>query len=302
MPEPLISVVMPVRNGIPFLHDSIKSILNQTFRDFEFVILDDNSTDESLDVLAEWAKKDDRIRINTSAKRLGLAASSNMVIAESRAPLIARMDADDLCEPDRLVRQWSVLHDDLGVAVVGTLCDGVDGTGKPVRPRDRWRIVRRSKFAPFPHGSVMMRRSVFEQVGGYDLNCNGREDQDLFRRMARCGSVVTLPEVLYHYRYHSQNSTINVHGEANNRKTIASLYSVGAMRLWAGERPAILSEVVADKQLTGGMEKLIVTSWALWADLHPRSLRSVARIMIRTRDRIAGIKVKDGRTYEWRFE
>jgi len=302
MSEPLISVVMPVHNGLPFLHESIRSILNQTFRQFEFVILEDDSDDGSFDALREWEGKDDRIRVHRSLQRLGLAASSNAVVAKSRAQLIARMDADDLCEPDRLERQWAVLRDHPSIAAIGTLSDGVDASGKSVRPRDRWRIVRRSNSPPFPHGSVMMRRSVFDTVCGYDLDSDGREDQDLFRRMAQHGSVVTLPDVLYHYRYHLQSSSVVGEVNSNGNRSVSSLYSLGAMRLWAGDRPKILSEVIAHKAHSHGIKRLIVASWAGWADLHPKSLKSAARMLIRTRDLMAGIKVRDGRTYEWRFE
>src|SRR5207247_9063664 len=107
MSNPLVSVVMPVHNGLPFLHESVQSILNQTLGEFEFVILDDNSNDGSLDVLREWEKTDKRIRVNSSAHRLGLSASSNAVVAEARAPLVARLHADDLCDPQRLERQWT---------------------------------------------------------------------------------------------------------------------------------------------------------------------------------------------------
>ena len=94
------------------------------------------------------------------------------------------------------------------VAVIGTLCNGIDASGREVRPRDRWRLVRRSVYIPFPHGSAMFRRDVFDQVGGYDETSEGGEDQDLFSRMAARGRVLTLPDVLYSYRYHSSNATL----------------------------------------------------------------------------------------------
>ncbi len=308
MPEPLVSVVMPVHNGLPFLHQSIQSILNQTLTEFEFVILNDGSTDGSESVLREWEQKDSRIRIYENRQRLGLSTSSNLVVARSRAPLIARMDADDLCEPDRLERQWKVMRDNRDVAAAGTLCDGIDAEGRRVRPRDRWRISRRSAFPPFPHGSVMLRREVFEDIGGYRKEFEMREDQDLSRRMATRGRVVTLPEVLYHYRYHLRSSTVTNEAKAiidtdhNSREKLSSLYSLGAMRLWAGHPPAILREVLEDNSLKWNFHKLMVTTWAAWGSLHPRSLRSFARLIVRTRDLLASARVSDGRFYEWRFE
>src|SRR5690349_5152599 len=122
--KPLISVVMPVYNAAPFLDDSVSSILKQSLTDFEFVILDDGSTDNSIHLLREWAARDQRIKIHESKKRLGLSGSSNAVVAAARAPIVARMDADDVAHPERLRRQWEVIQHGRDVAVVGTLCNG----------------------------------------------------------------------------------------------------------------------------------------------------------------------------------
>jgi glycosyltransferase involved in cell wall biosynthesis len=305
MPDPLISVVMPVHNGMPFLPESIESILNQTLADFEFVILNNGSTDESEKVLREWALKDSRICLHSSNRREGLVGSSNFVVAKARALLIARMDADDLCEPERLQRQWEVMRDNPGLAAVGTLSDGIDAAGKQIRPGDRWRIVRRSVFPPFPHGSVMFRRQVFEAVGGYRKEYEKYEDQDLFLRMAELGPVVTLSEVLYHYRYHQHNASLMNHAAASetdqsNAGRLSALYSRGAMRLWSGQAPSILRDVLEDKSLKWSLRRLGVTSWAAWASLHPRSLKSVSRAIVRTRDLLARTRLGDGRLYEWR--
>ena len=142
MKAPFLSVVMPVHNALPFLDESIGTIVNQTFTDFEFVIMDDGSTDGSERVLRAWEKKDDRIRVFQSDHKLGLAGSSNLVVSKARGRLIARMDADDISHPDRLRRQREVFKSRDDVVVVGTLCEGIDAKGRPVRPRDRWRLVR----------------------------------------------------------------------------------------------------------------------------------------------------------------
>src|SRR6266498_1262940 len=100
--QPLISVVMPVLNALPFLDESIRSILAQSFGDFEFVILDDASNDGSREVLHEWSQRDRRISFYESRHHLGLSGSSNFVVSKARAPVVARMDADDISHPDRL--------------------------------------------------------------------------------------------------------------------------------------------------------------------------------------------------------
>ena len=306
--NPSISVAMPVHNALPFLEASIKSILEQTLSDFEFVILDDASTDGSLEVLRQWSRRDSRIRLHESAKQLGLAASSNAVVAETQAPLVARMDADDVAHPDRLLRQMSIMKNRPDVAVIGTLCDGIDAQGRTVRPRDRWRVLRRSNYIPFPHGSVMFRREVFDAVGGYDEKAAGGEDQDLFLKMARCARVVTLPDVLYSYRYHSSNATlINGRlavGQNHSKKgdAVAAFYMLGAMRLWAGEPPRLLESILQKKSLEWNLRTLMIFISAVWGHISPSSLRTFLRSSIRARDLLASLRVKDGRPYEWRLE
>jgi len=303
---PLISVVMPVYNAFDFLDDSISSILGQTLSDFEFVILDDASTDKSLERAREWATRDQRIQVHASKNRLGLSGSSNAVVAKARAPIVARMDSDDVAHPDRLRRQWDVLQNRPEIAVVGTLCNGIDATGREVRPRDRWRIVRRSRYIPFPHGSAMFRRELFHKVGGYDENAIGAEDQELFSRMAAHGRIVTLPDVLYSYRYHANNATLFnglravSENHSSNGDSLSALYMLGAMRLWAGEAPMLLEPM--RKSFKWNSSSLMMFTSALWGHVSPSTLKAVLRGSIRMRDLIAGLKIKDGKPYEWRSE
>ena len=304
--NPLISVVMPVHNARAFLGESIRSILEQTLDDFEFVILDDASTDGSLELLQEWSRRDPRIQIHQSSKRLGLSGSSNAVVSKASAPIVARMDADDIAHPDRLRRQWNVIESRPDIAVVGTLCNGIDATGREVRPRDRWRLVRRSAYIPFPHGSAMFRREVFDQVGGYNETSTSGEDQDLFFRMAARGRVVTLPDVLYSYRYHSNNATLFngtraiSENHSENGNALAAFYMLGAMRLWAGDPPMLLQPILEKKSLKWNPKTLMILVSAIWGHLSPPTLRIFLRSSIRARDLLASVRVKDGRPYEWR--
>jgi glycosyltransferase involved in cell wall biosynthesis len=306
--NPSISVVMPVHNALPFLDESIKSILAQTLSDFEFVILDDASTDGSVELLRAWSVRDKRIHLHESKERLGLARSSNAIVAKAGAPLVARMDADDVAHPDRLRRQWNIMKGRPDVAVIGTLCNGIDASGREVRPRDRWRLVRRSAYIPFPHGSVMFRREVFDRAGGYDEEVVRGEDQDLFSRMAAHGRVVTLSDVLYSYRYHSSNATL-FNGEravgenhSQNGEALAAFYMLGAMRLWAGDPPMLLEALLKKKSLKWNAKTVMILASAIWGHTSPSTLRVFMRSSIRARDLLAGVRVKDGEPYEWRFE
>jgi glycosyltransferase involved in cell wall biosynthesis len=305
--KPLISVVMPVYNALPFLDDSVNSILTQTFNDFEFVIFDDASTDGSVERLREWAARDARIQLYESKTQLGLSGSSNAVVARSRASILARMDADDIAHPDRLRRQYAIVEREPDVAVVGTLCIGIDASGRQVRPRDRWRLLRRSAYIPFPHGSAMFRREVFNLVGGYD-DAPGGEDQLLFSKMAAHGRVLTLPDVLYSYRYHANNATLfnglRAVGEnhSSNGESLAAFYMLGAMRLWAGEPPKLLEPLLEKKSIKWNVKSLMIFTSALWGHVSPLSLKTFLRGSIRVRDLLASTIVKDGKPYEWRSE
>jgi len=122
--------------------------------------------------------------------------------------------------------------------------------------------------------------------------------------MAARAAVMTLPEVLYHYRYHLHSSSLknDPARPGIGETTMASLYSQGAMRLWAGDRAAIIDDVLSDRTTRWSLNKLMIAGWAFWADLHPSSLRSLSKTVVRIRDAVAGRRISDGRLYEWRFE
>jgi GT2 family glycosyltransferase len=329
---PAVSVVMPVHDALPYLDECVRSVLGQTFADFEFVVLDDASRDGSTEALRRWARADARIRLFESREKLGLSGSSNFVVRRARAPLVARMDADDVAHPERLARQVEVFRRSPEVVLVGALSEGIDSRGARVRPRDRWRLVRPSLFPPFPHSSAMFRRQVFEEVGGYHELCVKWEDQDLFLRMTRRGRTAVLPEALILYRYHASNSTgaapdqnARVYGMrqrclaefragrdylglleagsangASPRARAEALYQTGAMRLWAGAAPGILGQVQNGRPLGRSPRALLTHMMATWGQLSPASLRYTLRCFIRARDLLAARRIKDGGVYDWR--
>jgi glycosyltransferase involved in cell wall biosynthesis len=197
-----VSVVMSVYNGEKYLKEAIDSILNQTFKDFEFIIINDGSTDNSLKIIKSY--KDPRI-VLISRKNKGLVASLNEGIKKARGEYIARQDADDISVKNRLYRQLGLLEKENKNAVF-SFFEMIDDSNKvkniftsPIRNID----VYRSLFIrnPLGHGSVMFDKSLFNELGGYISAVGPVEDYDLwcrfFENKAEFGVV---PEILYKWR------------------------------------------------------------------------------------------------------
>lgn len=322
-----VSVVMPVRDAGPYLEDAIRSILDQSYRDFEFIIRDDGSVDGSTEILREWAARDPRIRLFIGEGPLGPAESSNWVVRQASAAFVARMDADDISCSERLARQLAVLEADPGACLVGALWEGIDPKGNRVRPRDRWRLAQPGPFAPFPHGSIMFRRAAFEQVGGYRQACNFWEDADLYLRLAEVGRLLVLPDILYLHRSSGHSTRIVSPSEwveeavdrmyrslgaappvdearpasSRPRKVLPKVFvSLGSTNLWAGQRPGMLRRLWRRSELGWDRGSAAVLAWALWGSVSPRSLRLALRTLIRLRDFSVRARYRDGVAYPWR--
>ncbi len=303
--RPRLSVVMPVRDLAPFVEDSIRSVLRQSFADFEFVILDDGSTDGTSDILRRWQARDSRIRLIRVSEPLGPAASSNRVVAHAKGEIVARMDGDDIAHPDRLRLQLDALRADPGACLVGTLWEAIDEKGRRVRPRDRSRLVHASPFAPFAHGSIMFRRAAFEQAGRYRAQADFWEDLDLYRRMTRFGSLIVIPRVLYQHRASALSTRLTSSRDIVER-SVDRMYrqawglaaapsgarllprvfvSLGSTRIWAGRRPESLSRLLRRGALRLDMESAAILGWAVWGAFSPRSLRFCLAGAVGLRDR-----------------
>jgi glycosyltransferase involved in cell wall biosynthesis len=227
MTTPRISVAMSVYNNAPYLAHAIESILAQTFNDFEFLIVDDGSTDRSGEIIDRFAANDSRIRPIHQAN-VGLIASLNRMIDEGRAPLIARMDGDDIALPERFARQVAFLDANPDIGVLGTGCTCIDEDGRPsvykfdnvTTPED---VVEDLKNGPpLCHPSVVMRRDAVRAVGGYHRAYRHCEDYDLWLRLSENVRMANLPERLLLYR---QSET-----QVSNRH--AYVQKIGAAIAW----------------------------------------------------------------------
>ena len=198
MGAPAVSVLMSVRNGEPWVRPAVLSVLAQTASDLELIVIDDGSTDATADLLA--ALREPRLRVERQ-EPVGLTRSLNRALALARAPLLARLDADDVALPERLARQRAFLDEHLDVGLLGTGAREVDPSGREVgivSPPAEDADIRRAliRANPFVHSSVMMRRSVLERVGGYDEALAVAQDYDLWMRMSRITRLGNLPNPL----------------------------------------------------------------------------------------------------------
>lgn len=206
---PAITVLMSVYNAETFLDEAILSIRNQTHQDFEFLIINDGSTDNSAEILNRHSREDSRIRIIHQENR-GLIAALNRGIEEARAPYIARMDSDDIALPDRLAKQWQRMLEDEELGLVGGHIHLINSHGEtqtvirfPVgEPEIKERIYYGS---PVAHPAAMMRRELIRKVGGYRSFYKHCEDYDLWLRLSEHAKIDNLDEVVLLYRRHGSS-------------------------------------------------------------------------------------------------
>jgi glycosyltransferase involved in cell wall biosynthesis len=203
----MISVVMSVYNGERYLREAIDSVLGQTFRDFEFVIVDDASSDATGDILAQY--RDVRIRVHRNRQNLGLTRSLNAAFARCAAKYIARMDADDVSAPRRFERQLQLLesHPEVGVCATRTRVLDAARARAPRAPTDDARIAAELLFGNcIAHPSVMLRRQVLVDHGmAYDEQMRRSQDYELWTRLSGLTRFAVVPEPLLYYRKHARS-------------------------------------------------------------------------------------------------
>ncbi|HJQ15452.1 MAG TPA: glycosyltransferase family A protein [Allosphingosinicella sp.] len=330
MSGPPLSVVMPVHNGMPYVEDSVRSVLAQSFTDFEFVIGDDGSTDGTGETLERWEARDARIRLLRRDRKSGLAASANWVAGAASAPLVAIVHADDLSHPDRFARQVALFRSQADLALVGTLWEGIDEAGRRVRPGDYWKLLRRSPFVPFSHSSVMFRRAAFDTVRGYRPEAEYWEDLDLYIRMSGVGRVAVIPEVLaavrhsrISARFHDDPARVEnavdlmyratecfrrsidygplLHDDRTLHRKLHPLtfVSCGSTMLWSGRSPRTMARMVARARLRLDSLSLHALAWVTWGTISPKSLRFVLRTLMQIRNAVARIALRGRKIVDW---
>jgi hypothetical protein len=227
---PPVTVLMPVRNGLPWLREALESLASQTMGDFELLVLEDGSTDGTAEFLAAWS--DHRLRV-IPTRGIGMAAALNLGLDAARAPLVARHDADDVSAPHRLEAQVAYLASRPDVGVVATAADYIDAHGRAI-DNDWVRTVRIQHDAALTpeqvaalmpltccvtHGSIMARAEVLRAAGGYQRGIWPVEDYDLWLRLLPETALAKLPERLYRYRIHDAQLS----GHVRDRQLVEAL-------------------------------------------------------------------------------
>ena len=191
-----VSVIMSVCNGEKIVSESIESILNQTYTDFEFLILDDGSTDSTYQILKAYENKDKRIKIYQNTENLGLTKSLNFLASKSKGDILARQDADDLSLKNRFSVQLKYI-DKFDAVVSRARIQGTNNKIPGFSFYIPFKIIRRFKN-PYIHGTLIINKKTFQSIGGYDENFKYAQDFKLFIDFWRDGyRIKTLNKVLY---------------------------------------------------------------------------------------------------------
>lgn len=291
-PLPQVTMVMPVYNALPYLDPAIESVLAQTLGDFRLAIHDDGSTDGSFERALDWAARDPRIRVQRGERRLGPSGSSAAAAALADTEFVARMDADDICAPDRLAYQLAAMRANPDAVLIGSTFEMIDGHGRVIRGPV---IGALTGFAPpIAHSSIFYRREAFLAAGGYREQTNYFEDQDLYRRLALHGRLLVTRRPLMQVRFAGQHARLRDNREevleginrlyrhdaasqsiARRNISPVAFYAVGVLAVLNLDRPRLLGLMLMRADFAQPLKALGMITFIALAELSPRAARSV---------------------------
>lgn len=278
-----LTVILPVRNGERWLDAAIASIRAQTFGDFELLVIDDGSSDRTASIATRHAAEDPRVVLVRNPAS-GLVSALNFGLEKARAPLVARMDADDIALPQRFERQVARMRAEPDLSVLGTGYFRIDAEGgrtgsvvPPVEPVDVARALDRVNA--IAHPTVVMRRDAVEAAGGYREAYLRAEDYDLWLRLAERGKLANLSDPLIEYRI----GHVPFRAEVFSRQVLSEITARAAAGLRRSGKPDPTGdwrEIDAERLRTLGVEASVVareiSRRALQAARQSRKLGDVA--------------------------
>lgn len=210
MKTPKVSVIMPAYNSEKYIGEAIESILNQTFTDFELIVLNDSPNNKKLEnIVKTYVKKDKRVKYIKNSKNLGVAKSRNILLQKCRGEFVACMDSDDVSLPTRFEKQIKYMKKHPECGVLGTWFQLFEKDTTIIQHPERIKIFNILKNQHVGNPTVMMRKSLFDKYDiKYDINYNYCEDFELWSRLIFITEIHNLPEILLRYRWHGTNVSI----------------------------------------------------------------------------------------------
>jgi glycosyltransferase involved in cell wall biosynthesis len=278
--NPMVTVLMSVYNGADYSYEAMNSILGQTFTDFEFLIIDDGSTDSSRDIIREY--QDPRINLVENKTNIGLPASLNKGISLSNGSYIARQDADDISYPTRLEEQVAFAEKSPDCALICCSWDLIDtdgsSFGQMTTSCDHDEIMKGliPNKIQFPHGSYLVRTKALETIGGYDERFFYTQDDDLLLRMSMSFRFGAVPSLLYRLRVAPWQTNLKILCQERYRKLAQKKYANPGVSIEVPTISEMRSLLADDVQTFGNSEarywySLARESWRLKS--HGKSAR-----------------------------
>ena len=224
---------MSVYNGSSYLEETMESIVNQTFTDFEFIIIEDCSTDNSPEIIANYANKDKRIIIVKNEENIGLTKSLNKGLKLAKGDYIARQDADDVSLPSRLEKEVLLLENNPEIGLVSCSFDVIDSQGNRIGEHKRlksnpdlvsWYLLFHNHIGG--HSQVMFRKKLAIELGGYDENRRYSQDYELWSRLMLVSKIAILPDFLLKRRKHSESISVSKSSEQKNYSLTQSKHNI----------------------------------------------------------------------------
>jgi glycosyltransferase involved in cell wall biosynthesis len=203
--KPAISVLMPAYNTEKYIATAIESILNQTFSNFELIIIDDCSKDKTWEIIKEYEKRDERLRSYKNDQNLKISKTLNKAISLAKGKYLVRMDADDWSYPDRLHKQFLFMEMNENIVISGSSIDIcteelVEKNKRNYHLNDKVIRSKIFRYSPFCHPSIICKKDAMLYIGGYDVNLYDAEDYDMYFRIGKLGEFANLSEILLKLR------------------------------------------------------------------------------------------------------
>ena len=240
--EPAVSVVMPMYNAAPYVGDAVRSVLDQTFTDFELIVIDDGSKDDSAAQVERAAGGDSRLRVIRQPNG-GVSAASNKGTELARGEFLARVDADDICLPNRFAMQVTCLREHPEWVAVGSRVMFIDEEGLPLFEMPGIKLTHEEIDAglldvewTILQPATMFRTDAVRGVGGYRTDLNIHEDHDLFLKLAESGKLANIDEILFQYRQR-KNSAVTTYADRHVKSFQSVFEEAWKRRGLSGKRP-----------------------------------------------------------------